>query len=84
MRAPPFLMPVFRALCLGAVLAAGLAVAVTTLELVENPGGIFRRPEGWRWDFLLETAWSWFLPTLLPAVVLAGLGSALRAALRRR
>ena len=53
---------------LGVALAAGLALFVTVWEVVENPGGIFRAEAGWRWDFIGDTASSWFLPSLVQIV----------------
>lgn len=53
----------------GLALAAGLAGFVTIWEVIENPGGIFLTEDGWRWDFVGETAASWFLPTLPPMVL---------------
>lgn len=66
----PWLKAAAAGVAIGIALAGGLALFVTTWELVENPGGIFRTEQGWRWDFVGETAASWFLPTLLPAIVL--------------
>lgn len=45
-----------------ALLAGGGSLA---WSWVAGPAQVFRPPDGTRWDLLLETAWSWALPTLL-------------------
>ena len=65
--------------------AAALTLLVTVWEVVEKPGGIFRTEAGWRWDFVVETALSWFLPTLgglAPVTALLGVLAAWRRARR--
>lgn len=59
------------ALLAGSLVSVSIALVVTLWEWLENPGGIFRGPEGTRWSFVLETAWSWLLPTLLYATLIA-------------
>ncbi len=57
-----------RTLLVGPVSGLVIAIVVTTVvtlwEWIENPGGIFRDDEGTRWNFVYDTAISWFLPTL--------------------
>lgn len=68
----------------GLACALGQALVVTLWELVENPGGIFRTAQGWRWDFLLETFASWFLPVAGPGALLGAAAALLIAWLRAR
>ena len=51
----------------------GLAAATwfTAADWQLNPGGIFRDGNGTRWDVVLETALSWFLPVALIFFILA-------------
>jgi hypothetical protein len=59
--------------------AAGLAIFVTVWEVIENPGGIFRGEGELRYEFVAETAASWFLPTLpaiAPIMVVVGVVAA--------
>jgi hypothetical protein len=62
----------------GLLVAAVVSVALTTVvsiwEWLENPGGIFRNEQGTNWQFVFDTAWSWFGPTFLYVVVLMSLG----------
>ena len=61
----------------GLALAAAVAILVAILasvwEWIENPGGIFHNSEGTNWQFVFETAWSWWIPTFVYTVVLASL-----------
>ena len=70
-------------LCLAVFLSALLAGTMALIDWLENPGGIFHGPDGTRWDFVLETAWSWFLPGLLVAMPLVLLTQLLLRRLRR-
>lgn len=53
---------------IGLILSLALAILLALLfagwSWVENPGGVFRDSGGTRWRFVLDTAASWFLPTL--------------------
>lgn len=53
----------------------GLAIAagVTLWDWVQNPAGIFRGPEGTNWQFVVDTALSWFLPTFLVVAIVGAL-----------
>ena len=61
-------------LALGAMLSIVVTIAVCIWEWVENPGGIFHNTEGTNWQFVFETAVSWFIPTFVNTVVIASLG----------
>jgi hypothetical protein len=56
-------------------LAIGVAVSIlvstvaSVSEWVANPGGIFHDVNGTNWQFVLETAWSWLIPTFMYTVV---------------
>ena len=67
----------------GAVISALFSGGIVVWEVSENPGGVFRTPEGWRWDRMLETGWSWFAPLTLSLAPIGGVIAALRLALRR-
>jgi hypothetical protein len=53
----------------GLVVALPVTVFVTVWEWLENPGGIFRGPDGTRWAFVWETAASWLVPTFAYAAL---------------
>ena len=55
----------------GVIFAAVLTAVVTSWEWIENPGGIFHGPDGTNWAFIIETAVSWFVPSLLYGAGLA-------------
>jgi ABC-type dipeptide/oligopeptide/nickel transport system permease component len=46
---------------LGLVIGGGFAAYDWQL----NPGGIFRGPDGTNWQFMFDTAFSWFMPIVL-------------------
>jgi hypothetical protein len=56
-------------------LAIGVAVSIlvstvaSLSEWVANPGGSFHDDDGTNWHFVLETAWSWLIPTFMYTVV---------------
>ena len=68
---PLGLKTVRRSLLIGLVLSLALTLIVTSMELIENPGGVFRQDEGVHWPNTLETVWSWFYPTFLLASLIA-------------
>lgn len=65
--------PFVFGLLAGAVVAGGVTAFVGIWEWVENPGGIFRGPDGTRWRFVRDTAVSWFVPSFPIAVIGCGL-----------
>lgn len=67
----------------GAAISALLSGGIVVWEVSENPGAVFRTPEGWRWDRMLETGWSWFAPLTLSLAPIGGVIAALHFALRR-
>ena len=56
---------------IGSTVAITVALAVTIWEWIENPGGIFRGPEGTNWNFIADTALSWVTPTFFYATSIA-------------
>ena len=54
----------------GALVSATVTIVVVIWELIENPGGIFRSEFGTNWQFVYETAISWFVPTLVYVAVI--------------
>jgi hypothetical protein len=58
-------------LLFGAIVAVILSSAMTLWDWLENPGGIFRGPDGTQWDVVLETLYSWLLPGFVGAAFVA-------------
>lgn len=58
-------------LAVGAAVSSVVTVIVVIWEWLENPGGIFRSAAGTNWRFVLDTAFSWFLPTFVYAAIIA-------------
>ncbi|MCB1058310.1 MAG: hypothetical protein KDD11_22650 [Acidobacteria bacterium] len=62
-----------KSLIVGGAAAVVLGVAVaayaTFADWTLNPGGIFHDDGGTRWDVVLETALSWFVPVALTVFV---------------
>lgn len=54
-------------LLFGAALGLAVAAVMAYLDWRLNPSGIYRDETGTHWDFVFETAWSWFLPVALIA-----------------
>ena len=63
--------PWWLGLAVGAALSSTVTVVVVIWEWLENPGGIFRGEFGTNWNFVFETAISWFVPTLVYAALVA-------------
>lgn len=65
------------------VLAVLAAAIPTYIDWQANPGGVFQGPDGTHWPAVLETAWTWFWPiflvALLVTVIIHGLVTARRA-----
>lgn len=53
----------------GTLVSAIVTVIVVVWEWIENPGGIFHSEHGTNWQFVSDTAISWFVPTLVYATV---------------
>jgi N6-adenosine-specific RNA methylase IME4 len=54
---------------------ASLAAAIFTVwDWLENPGGIFRDSSGTNWNFVYDTAVSWFVPTFIDVAIIASVG----------
>ena len=70
-------------LLVGAIVAVILSSAMTLWDWLENPGGIFRGPDGTHWDFVLETLYSWLLPGFVSAASVAFLGHLALSWIRR-
>ena len=58
-------------IALGAVVSTAVTLVIVIWEWLENPGGIFRDESATNWEFILDTAVSWFVPTFLYVAVLA-------------
>ena len=58
-------------LAAGLVVSSVLTIIVVVWEWLENPGGIFRGASGTNWEFVFETAVSWFVPTFINVAVVA-------------
>ena len=58
-------------LAFGAAVGLVVSVVMTFLDWRLNPGGIFHGAEGTDWMIVWETAFSWFAPAFVLAVVLA-------------
>lgn len=71
-------------LLVGGIIALVITIIITTWELIENPGGIYRRPDGIYWQFVFDTAVSWFIPVFIGFTVVAALGRLLVTWVRRR
>jgi hypothetical protein len=67
----------------GAIVAVIVSSAMTLWDWLENPGGIFRGPDGTRWDFVLETLCSWLIPGFAWAALIALLGHLALSRIRR-
>jgi len=59
---------------MGILFASLSALIFTVWDWLENPGGIFRDSSGTNWNFVYDTAASWFLPTFLDVTVIASAG----------
>ena len=58
-------------LAVGLVFASLLTVIFTISDWSDNPGGIFRDETGTNFDFVFDTAASWFVPAFLYGFVVA-------------
>ena len=74
----------FFGIVVGVVVSVIVTLVMVTWEWLENPGGIFRNAEGTNWSFILDTAVSWFVPTLVYAAIIASVLKLAWTALARR
>lgn len=58
-------------LAVGLVFASLLTTIFTISDWSDNPGNIFRDDTGTNWNFVFDTAASWFVPAFLYAFVVA-------------
>lgn len=57
-------------LAVGAIVSSSVTVIVVVWEWLENPGGIFHSEIGTNWEFVFDTAISWFIPTFVYAAII--------------
>lgn len=55
----------------GATVSLSVTVTVAIWEWLENPGGIFHGENGTNWEFVFDTAISWFVPTFVYVTIIA-------------
>lgn len=79
----PHVNPLVFGLISGAAFASTLTIIITVWEWLENPGGIFRGPDGTNWRFIRDTAVSWLFPTLCYAVPIAAVARVMIGAVAR-
>jgi hypothetical protein len=65
--------PVFwwLGLAVGVVVSFIVTLIIVIWEWLENPGGIFRSEIGTNWNFVFDTATSWFVPTFIYVALIA-------------
>lgn len=61
----------FFGIAVGVAVSASVTLFMVAWEWLENPGGIFRDEAGTNWQFMLDTAVSWFVPTLIYTAIIA-------------
>ena len=77
--------PWWLGLAAGAAVSSAVTVIVVIWEWLENPGGIFHSEAGTNWEFVFDTAVSWFVPTFVyVAFIASGLHLAWSAVRKRR
>ena len=57
-------------LTLGIISAFTITFIFTLWEWLENPSGIFHDQNGTNWNFVYDTAISWFIPTFVSVTVI--------------
>ena len=67
---------------IGLVVAVLFALIFSIWDLVENPGGIFRDSNGTNWNFVWDTAASWFVPTFIDTTIMASIAHIIFSGLR--
>lgn len=50
------------------LIAFAVALVPTLIDWHNNPGGVFRGPDGTHWGAVFETVWTWFWPVFLVLV----------------
>ena len=68
----------------GAVVSLTVTLIIVVWEWLENPGGIFRDENGTNWNFILDTAISWFVPTFILVGIIASAAHLLWSLIRNR
>lgn len=71
-------------IAVGTVVSLTITLIVVIWEWLENPAGIFHNGNGTNWNFVLDTAISWFVPTFIHVAVIAAIAHLLWSAIRRR
>lgn len=54
---------------IGAIAGLAAAIPMTVADWQANPAGLFRTEDGTNWDVVTETAFTWFWPVALIALV---------------
>jgi hypothetical protein len=65
---------------MGVIIASTAALIFTVWDWLENPGGIFRDANSTNWNFVYDTAVSWFVPTFITVAIIASAGHILFSA----
>ena len=68
----------------GAAVSSAVTVIVVIWEWIENPGGIFHSEVGTNWEFVLDTAISWFVPTFVYVAIFASVSHLAWSVVRKR
>ena len=68
----------------GAVVSFTVTLIIVVWEWLENPGGIFHDENGTNWNFILDTAISWFVPTFIFVGIIASAAHLLWSLIRNR
>ena len=55
----------------GTLVSVLTTLIATAWEWLESPAGIYHGPDGTNWGFVLDTAISWLIPTLVAATLIA-------------
>lgn len=55
---------------LGLIIAILATLTFTLWDWIENPSGIFHDSTGTNWNFVYDTAVSWFFPTFLQSTLI--------------
>ncbi|QQX78892.1 hypothetical protein JK628_15140 [Shewanella sp. KX20019] len=64
------------------IFSAIVTLVIVVWEWLENPGGIFRGAGGTQWQFVYDTAISWFLPTFIYSIVVVFIAATLYSAVK--
>ena len=66
---------------LSLAIATLLALTMTLLDWIKNPTQLFHNDQGTNWDIVLETALSWFWPSLTYLLMLSLIYVCIRVAI---